>query len=106
MQKFQNTQLDEVGITEEIKNHIGSNAAKYAHMIHGTDISIEESQGPMQSCQGSSNDQVLLPGRDKKRDPTLGCTYGDYIGDDALLVGGGEINLDESPEVSQQEESK
>ena len=83
------------------KNQYDQYAAKNAHAIHGTDISIEESQGPLQSIQGSSNDQVLLPGHQRKRDPILNGTYGDYAGDDVLIVGGGEINLDDSPEMSE-----
>ena len=99
-------QLQDADITGHLKNKTDQYAAKHAHVIHGTDISIDESQGPLQSYQGSSNDQVLLPGRQRKRDPILNGTYGDYAGDDVLLVGGGEINLDDSPEMSEQEEQK
>ena len=61
VQQWNDTQLQEANITGHMKN--ADLAVKHAHMIHGTDISMDESQGPLQSYQGSSNDQVLLPGR-------------------------------------------
>ena len=103
MQKFHNAQLYEADIMEELKQQTDFDAARHAHMIHGTDISIEESQGPIQSIQGS--DQVLLPSK-AKRDPIMQCSYGDYVGDEVLLVGGGEIRLDDSPEMAHEEEEK
>ena len=54
----------------------------------------------------SSDDQVLLPGHGRKRDAIVNITQASGVDSEMLIVGGGEIKLDDSPAPSQHAQPK
>ena len=51
-------------------------------------------------------EQVLLPGRGRTHDAIVNGSQAGITGDDALIVGGGQINLENSVDSSQDIERK